>query len=184
MSYETKLTNAKFDLEKLEKDYHAYCRTSPDYGWTKRREYEDARRKLKAKISRLESRVLAEQGPIIHRDMFGQPFLPGVQVVWSDSGRYAGFAHTWYVSYCTPKQVSLVRDLARVGKTGTSTCPEYLLVVDKLIAPAPSASPSIVYVVWSLEDTDNVDIFFNKKEAEALYQEYGEFGQWAEKEIK
>lgn len=140
MSYETKLAETKLELQKLESNY----RTSYPMGthnYEARRDFDNAARKLKGKISRLESKVIATKKPIIHLDMFGQPFLPGAQVVWSDSGRYAGFVKTWYVSYCTPKQVSLVRDVNRVGQPGTSTAPEYLLVVDKLINPVVLPPP-------------------------------------------
>lgn len=41
-----------------------------------------------------------------------------------------------------------------------------------------------VYAVWTLEDADFVDMFLNKDEAEALYEEYGEFGCFAEKEFE
>ena len=41
----------------------------------------------------------------------------------------------------------------------------------------------VVYVVWSLEDTDNVDIFLDPNKAEELMQEYGEFGMMSSKEF-
>lgn len=40
-----------------------------------------------------------------------------------------------------------------------------------------------VYVVWTMEDGDNVDIFLDKEKAEELFEEYGEFGCWEEKEF-
>lgn len=40
-----------------------------------------------------------------------------------------------------------------------------------------------VYMVWSKEDSDIVNLFQNKDEAEALYESYGEFGMWEEKEL-
>jgi len=146
MSYQTKLANANLELEKLVNDYRqSYAISTYDYA--KRHKFEEATRKLKAKISRLESQVIAEQGPIVHKDMFGQLFTPGARVVWADSGRYAGFGRIWYVSYCTPKQVSLVTDPARVGETGTSTNPAYLLVVDKLVNPITPAKETVYYSI-------------------------------------
>lgn len=153
MSYELQLAEANLKLEKLKTNFNA-SRMAGVYNYEARRDFEEAQRKLKGKISRLESKVIATKGPIIHLDMFGQPFLPGSQVVWSDSGRYAGFIKPWYVSYCTPKQVSLVRDVNRVGKAGTSTAPEYLLVVDKLINPVvipPPKEPDL-FTVWDDPD--------------------------------
>ena len=41
----------------------------------------------------------------------------------------------------------------------------------------------VVYVVWSLEDTDNVDIFLDSAKAEKLLEEYGEFGLMSSKEF-
>jgi len=155
MSYKTQLTNCKSELGKLKQNYLAYCRNSPGCNWEKRLEHNIAVRKLKAKISRLKSKILLQQGPIIHRDIFGQPFLPGAQVVWSDSGRYAGFPCVWYVSYCTPKQVALVADKAKVGMVGTSTSPKYLLVVDKLVAPPPTSSKAAFYSIW--DDAGNTN---------------------------
>lgn len=40
-----------------------------------------------------------------------------------------------------------------------------------------------VYAVWTKEDSDCVDLFLDKEKAEALYEEYGEFGGWEEKEF-
>ena len=40
-----------------------------------------------------------------------------------------------------------------------------------------------VYVVWSLEDADNVDIFLDEIAANALYNDYHEFGCWEEREF-
>jgi hypothetical protein len=33
-----------------------------------------------------------------------------------------------------------------------------------------------IYVVWTLEDTDNVNLFLNEEAAEELFEEFGEFG--------
>ena len=38
-----------------------------------------------------------------------------------------------------------------------------------------------IYVVWTLEDQDHVDIFISEEEANAQYEAYGEFGCWEEK---
>jgi len=170
MSYETKLANAKLELQKLEDDYKtSYAKGV--YNYEARRNFDNAARKLRGKISRLESKVIATKGPIIHLDMFGQPFLPGSQVVWSDSGRYAGFVKTWYVSYCTPKQVSLVRDINRVGQPGTSTAPEYLLVVDKLVNPVviPPVKEPDSFTIWG--DAD----FEGNEDLEELLRDYWDY---------
>lgn len=139
MSYQMQLAETKLELDKVKADYRSYCINSQQgYDWDKRRAYEESVKKLKAKISRLESKVILSQGPVTHHDLFGQAFTPGARVVWSDSGRYAGFGKIWYVSYCTAKQVSLVADPSDIGNPGTKTDPEYLLVVDKLMVPPPA----------------------------------------------
>ena len=40
-----------------------------------------------------------------------------------------------------------------------------------------------VYVVWSLEDADNVEIYLDPDLAYSLLEEYGEFGMMEEKEF-
>jgi hypothetical protein len=38
-----------------------------------------------------------------------------------------------------------------------------------------------VYVVWTLEDCDNVSIHLNKEDAEEEYESLGEFARWEAK---
>lgn len=40
-----------------------------------------------------------------------------------------------------------------------------------------------VYVVWSLEDSDNVSIYLDEAEAEKEYESHGEFGCWEQKDF-
>jgi len=38
-----------------------------------------------------------------------------------------------------------------------------------------------VYVVWTMEDSDSVDIYLDQNEANKQFEDYGEFGCWEEK---
>jgi hypothetical protein len=35
-----------------------------------------------------------------------------------------------------------------------------------------------VYTVWTIEDSDYVEIFLKEDKAEERYKQYGEFGKW------
>lgn len=139
-----KLAIAKQELEAHRQNYPDYRSQIWEHSdwWKARKAWEKEERKRKAKISRYESAVLKAKGPIIHHDVFQQPFLPGAAVLWSHKGSFAGWgARIWYVSYCTPKKVVLTLDPQQVGQPGTSTGPEYLLVIDKLLPQTPQATP-------------------------------------------
>jgi len=41
-----------------------------------------------------------------------------------------------------------------------------------------------LYIVWTLEDQDFVNVFTDEKAAEQAFQAYGEFGCWQEEEIE
>lgn len=40
-----------------------------------------------------------------------------------------------------------------------------------------------IYTVWTCEDSDFVELFTDKTEAEKTFEEYGEFGRWQEDAI-
>jgi len=89
-------------------------------------------KKLKQKLSRLQTSLIKLTGPIIHKDIFNQDLKVGAAIAWSPSGRYAG-ATVGYVSRSTPKMIQMVRNKKNVGSTGSNIYPQNVIVVDKLI---------------------------------------------------
>lgn len=89
-------------------------------------------KKLMAKVSRLESRLMTLAGPVIHKDIFGQDLAIGAAIAWSPSGRHAG-ATVGYVSRSTPKMIQMVNQRKHVGSAGSNIYPQNVIVVDKLI---------------------------------------------------
>jgi len=60
----------------------------------------------------------------------------------------------------------------------------YLRLVSGHLSIPDALSGSImitVYVVWTMEDSDSVDIYLDQNEANKQFEDYGEFGCWEEK---
>lgn len=137
MNTKQKLALAKIELENFKTsitDPYYYSK----YTWQERRAHGNKTRSLKSKISRLESKVITEAGPIVHVDGLGQNIVPGARVVWSDSSRYAGFRNIFYVSYNNPKMVAITRDKGNISdkrNIHANVRPDVILVVDKILGP-------------------------------------------------